>query len=1075
MKKHNGIQNNGCCCSSYFASGISEKLSLENVPVGVARLKLDENITILDANNMYYDLMNLQRDRLICGMYDYFPATWKKVCEDIQRQRFAAHPFHVTWGGQQRWLCSNIQQIDIQDGCAVVTAAFIDSTCQHQIMENLELEIERYKIAMSDNRDVLFEYDITKDIMDFFEISNASLVSNVKQRTIKRYSQVIADMKIIHPDDLNKIHTILHDMEIGMQEIRMKFPADTAYPHKDEYIWTCVRGRRIYNADHKAIKIIGTIRDIHDSKRNEQKLLERTQKEPLSNLYNRETIIRLINHYLYAEDTQQTDYALLIIDIDNFKYLNDNYGHLYGDMIISNVSKVLYDLLGSDVWAGRIGGDEFLVFLKNTDRDAALATAKQICHVISDIRVGNMNQLSCSIGISTNQSYPFNQQAIYEELFMCADKALYYIKSTGKNNYIIYDDISTEPGMKIDIANDKFLEKKADGNIDIIDAAFQVLDKTKNIRYAVTTLLQQIAIYFSFDNIEILRFSSNQSHINVEYSWHRYSVTEKMGVAELAFHEELWQEIWKDRLNGGVTRLTANHAAKLTDEMQIPVCKLLNFSTYFTYMPVVNDDVYMLLFQDIDKQREITVNEEEIITELSKIISAYISKQKQIQETEQKLETMRNFDELTGLVTLNKFKEMATEFILNNPGQKWVIIYSDFCRFKYLNEIYGYESGNAVLKDFADFLPFSEDSGRKIVTRITGDAFMSFSSADSLGEDICTHVIRMNNDFCRRESRKYPLVNIAIRSGIYILDENENIISAIDRANIARKEIGDVSSSKCLLFNEEMNKRIMEEAEVTRSMNDALHTNQFLMYLQPKVNLKSGVIVGAEALARWKKPDGTMIEPQVFIPYFEKNGFVTTFDFYIYEKALQQICLWQREGLEPVGISVNFSRLHAGDEHFVNKTVQLAEQYNISPELIEFELTETILATCNENILQNVRDMMDYGFKVAIDDFGSGYSSLNLLAEMVADDIKIDKALLHESLVSKRKAHIIRHAVEMAHEIDYHVVCEGVETEEEVEFLKSIHCEDGQGYYFSAPVPCEQFTRMLIDQPFTTIKDDAEA
>ena len=244
-------------------------------------------------------------------------------------------------------------------------------------------------------------------------------------------------------------------------------------------------------------------------------------------------------------------------------------------------------------------------------------------------------------------------------------------------------------------------------------------------------------------------------------------------------------------------------------------------------------------------------------------------------------------------------------------------------------------------------------------------------------------------------------------------------------------------------------------------MEDALLKGEFQVYLQPKYYLPTGEIVGAEALVRWVEPSGKIIPPDNFIPLFERNGFIIQVDFYVYEQVMKRMQKWKQEGRRPICVSVNVSRVHVRTYDFLQRLNELIEKYQIPKEYFELELTETIMGSAQGMTKDFIQECKKQGYKVSIDDFGSGYSSLNLLKDLPVDILKIDKGFLDETAESERSSIIVEQVVEMAKKMKIGTLCEGVETLKQAEFLKGIGCDMAQGYLFSKPIPMEEFEKMI--------------
>ena len=246
-------------------------------------------------------------------------------------------------------------------------------------------------------------------------------------------------------------------------------------------------------------------------------------------------------------------------------------------------------------------------------------------------------------------------------------------------------------------------------------------------------------------------------------------------------------------------------------------------------------------------------------------------------------------------------------------------------------------------------------------------------------------------------------------------------------------------------------------------MPSALARHEFECYLQPKDGLRSRNIEGAEALIRWNSKDFGFISPGDFIPIAEKNGFVVELDFFILEEVCRTMRRWIDDGKKPVVISVNQSRLHLNYDDYIWRLREIVDKYDIPYEYIELELTESVFAENAEKLLKVMHKLHEIGFKLSLDDFGSGYSSLNMLKDMPVDVVKIDKEFFSDTMNSQKGRAVITTVVDLAKNLDMDVISEGVETREQVEFLTEIHCAMVQGYYFAKPLPISEFEKLWFD------------
>ena len=257
-----------------------------------------------------------------------------------------------------------------------------------------------------------------------------------------------------------------------------------------------------------------------------------------------------------------------------------------------------------------------------------------------------------------------------------------------------------------------------------------------------------------------------------------------------------------------------------------------------------------------------------------------------------------------------------------------------------------------------------------------------------------------------------------------------------------------------------MGKEMQREQQIINEMDTALEEKQFVVYFQPKYELDGYTPRGAEALVRWKKPDGTMVSPGEFIPVFEKNGFIIKLDYYVWDQVCQLIATALRAGRKPDPISVNVSRVNLYNPNFLESLVNLVEKYRIPPEYLHLELTESVFSDTENVILNAVNYLHKAGFTILMDDFGSGYSSLNVLKDIDLDVLKIDMKFLSKGKDDGRGEKILAAVIQMAKALDMPVIAEGVEEKKQVQMLKRLGCNYIQGYYFAKPMPQEDYERL---------------
>lgn len=412
-------------------------------------------------------------------------------------------------------------------------------------------------------------------------------------------------------------------------------------------------------------------------------------------------------------------------------------------------------------------------------------------------------------------------------------------------------------------------------------------------------------------------------------------------------------------------------------------------------------------------------------------------------------------DRLTGYSTWDKFV-IDSKKLLQHEYRRYALVSFDIDKFKAINDMYGHEEGNRVLKLIADTVNRNLQDGETF-SRINSDNFYIFMIYHG-DDDISRRVISLIQAIEYEVTEFVPVLSF----GIYrIIDKNVSIRRMGDLADIAKRTVKYGDDSAYAFYNESMLEEMREEKRIENEMQAALDTHEFCVFYQPKVSLDGNVnLAGAEALVRWIK-DGTVISPGKFIPLFEKNRFIIKLDFYIMDQVCQKIKYWQKY-YKDLLISVNMSRVHLKDPQFVEKLNDICVSHGVSTSSIEIEITESAAYESLDVLTTVFKQLKDYGFHISIDDFGSGYSSLNMLKDLPADVLKIDRAFLAESNSDKRANDILGHVIRMASSLGMHTICEGIETDEQAKLLGGLGCEMAQGFYFAKPMPSDSFEEILM-------------
>ncbi len=411
---------------------------------------------------------------------------------------------------------------------------------------------------------------------------------------------------------------------------------------------------------------------------------------------------------------------------------------------------------------------------------------------------------------------------------------------------------------------------------------------------------------------------------------------------------------------------------------------------------------------------------------------------------------VRQIDQLTGILAKASFEKEVRNLIDVHPDKTFALIALDINRLTMINELYGLTEGDNLLRYMGTTLKeLFRDVLYSACARIRADIFAIICPFDK--DSIEEYISQIEHSI-----RRYSLmlnIDILVSFGIYECNNPELEVAIMsDRARMALKTVKGNYINHHAYYDEKMHDKIVREQEITQNMNHALDNKEFIVYYQPKHSLDDERIIGAEALVRWDSPKKGMVSPGVFIPLFEENGFIMKLDAYVWEEACKFIRKSIDDGVPIMPVSVNISRVNLYNPELCQILEGLVEEYNIPYDMLELEFTESAYTDNPQLMLQTMTTLQSLGFKVEMDDFGSGYSSLNMLKDIPVDVLKIDLRFLDKAANSEKATAIVSAVVRMAKWLGISSIVEGVETKEQINFLKSIGCTMVQGYYFAKPM-----------------------
>lgn len=425
-------------------------------------------------------------------------------------------------------------------------------------------------------------------------------------------------------------------------------------------------------------------------------------------------------------------------------------------------------------------------------------------------------------------------------------------------------------------------------------------------------------------------------------------------------------------------------------------------------------------------------------------------------------------DDLTGLPELNLLRNVITDYIVLRScnqyagGDRFALVYLDVNNFTFLNETYGYKVCDKIIKYLEEYLA-AKVIEPNYVTRVTSDKFAILYTGIETKQQIYDLIEDIISDGCHICFTNYVFY-ITMSAGIALFPENGRDIDTLMKKAEMAAYLAKKSGKDIILYSDELQRNLVEQVQLINKLQNGIEKEEFTLFYQPEYNLNSNEIIGVEALVRWPHPENGFISPDVFIPIAEKTKQIYSLERWIINEALQQKVQWEEMGLADIELSINLSSKTLESESNFQRIEEIISTYQVDYTKIIFEITETIILTQVDLAVERLNRLKAYGIKIALDDFGTGYSSLTHIMKLPIDIIKIDKSFIQSIPYGNEETIITQNILSLARELNFRVVAEGIETQEQLDYLKMASCERGQGYLLCKPLPGKRIDEVLLHQ-----------
>lgn len=1092
----------------------------------------------------------------------------KKALKKLEKEekKFVYELRMKTRNNQIMWVRITIAVKQNRIGSGEYAIGILEDITQQKEAARSYLNETQFYQAMLSEKDAYAQVDITEDHIT--RIGGMwNLYNEVKDKM--PYSKLTKEFinKVVHPEDrkhyieLMERSNFIESLENGIDKLGCEF---RRIVEQNKMMWMELSIHLFKDSFTHHILALIYIKNIDAKKKQELLLLHDSKFDQLTNIYNKKMAERIIEAQL-KQSSPQERHAFIILDLDNFKEINDSYGHKAGDQVLVKIAHILnYVFCKRDI-IGRFGGDEFIIFLKGIQsKESVEEYIKELYRILQ--KTSGLEGISCSIGIVL-----FQGGASYEHIFQQADVALYTAKNRKKGQYVFYQNQESNYQWESDISGRKeevqdfaailpekdenFSEKSQDCSFDSFiaeqgDIAYLVdpntfdlicgnkafydrigkteiecvglkcyevmhkrespcpfcskanwtsdkfyLWKNMNIALEQEFLIKNKLVQWQGQEVLLalaIDISNNKSIVDSLENGMMESHSILSGIQSMAMSETLAKAM-ESALEtiGYFFRASSASFWKYEEEKGAYDCAytwtkseqneaLMNKGKYEVNIwlqgkkweqPVILEnpeamlcysyDMYQFMKQNnIRNQRWIQVKDEEhelgciAVSNISsnfqniaflESFSVFITNEIKKRSMMEGMVYASNHDDLTNLLSRRSFED----YLLNyRPDQVSCIgvMVANFNNLKEINSSMGFRTGNYYIKQFADML--KEIFHVKHIYRLNGDEFLV----------IVTNIERvlLEEKICKLEKLMQENGNYTVSIG-YSWDNVENDLALLIEQSTQAMKVNKKRHYDSSSISIDTQRRKMLSGLVA-----SIENGEFEVFLQPKVELEHNNIIGAEALIRYRHEKLGLIAPGQFIDILEKNNLIRYVDLYVFEEVCKLLENWRKNGSFTPAVSLNFSRLTLLERNILATMETIISQYDVPKKLIEIEITESVSNMGKSILYQAACDIYHAGFAISLDDFGTKYTNLSILADIDFSMLKLDKSLIGSLGEQLNHQIILKNVISMCKELGISVIAEGIETKEQEEILRKMECKLGQGYLYGKPMPIKEFNQKFI-------------
>ena len=757
-----------------------EDESYNIIPCGVVAFQNDSTLKIISANDYYYSTYaNGNFESLNICEED------KNIIADLKDKNEVVYKCIVS-DGSIRYICMHLTKYNEND----ILGILIDVTEQHTNLVRMKDERRCFTFALKSSKNIVFEHNVADDNMTLYipvkgqtELKKLSIPNNTED----------AVYELTDKRDYGYLKENIYNEKVENISVRMKLPGNKNYE------WHRIFRNFEHDEKGNLKRIFGTITNIEDEKHHEKELKEKIEIDPVLHVYNRNAGVERINEYIKS-NPESRDYALFVIDIDDFKNINDTYGHLYGDTVIAMVAEMLNKATDDDAIVGRYGGDEFFVFLKSS---RIAENADRVVDNVCKINISDDKRITCSVGVADGRI--FEEVPNYKVLFSKADKALYSTKKNGKahweiyNENIVYDNSSHAIDYEVeDAENSTELFKTRD----MMKVFLELSSSAKNSDDAMYKIIRYVAEKFDIDWFQIMKVNTKEDLITISYEWcSDPKFQNNAGKRGYYAHSDI--EHFKEFFEKYPVFILSNekiNGFSLKFQREFEKNKK-NGEVVYNANITTGDSFFMFVCTRFGYENPWQIEECVELNMATKLMT--ISQSDKETENEKKLRKIIDYDRKTSCYTIAKFYEQIGRLrkFAEEKDEQVALLHTDFSGMLDFNERFGQIEGDKVFEEFVNCI-LSSDNDYNIITHIDGaDIFYSafrFKNLESFDK-----IDALNKQFSKMINEKYPGAHIIVKTGIYVLKTNEVVGVGLDKALKAKKTVKNPTESFCIVYDKD--------------------------------------------------------------------------------------------------------------------------------------------------------------------------------------------------------------------------------------------------------------------------------